>query len=36
MSAAAWVRAYVLSFVLGALAGRYWDAGLTLVRGALQ
>jgi hypothetical protein len=35
MSAAAWVRAYVLSFALGALAGRYWDAGLTLVRGAL-
>ncbi len=36
MSAVAWVRVYALTFAGGAIAGRYWDAGLTLLRGAVQ
>lgn len=36
MSVAAWMRCYALAVAAGIVAGRYWDAGLTLLRGALQ
>lgn len=36
MTVGAILLRFAAALLIGALAGRYWDAGLTLLRGAVQ